>query len=821
MKSDFHFHFYSRIVIMLVLAMALVLIQQSVRSTAHMDPSPDDAEITGWAWAEAAGWASLNCLNNFDAPDDYKNTCADINPEPDIGVDYGLTIDYTNSTIKGCAWAGNTFNYATTSAVGWVCFSDPGGTQAYSDGIAFSTTYLNALDPSYFASIINQENWRCTGGTNAGNSCFTASDCPFSTCELINDDAWKLGFPIKQPADTDPESTGLSGCFNCYYENNYGCSDDHLPCTFGNDASCDQTGDPQFCTFLLSVDSNCDNCLEYFYFDGRCEDNAGTKLGTCKNTSECDPNEICQPIEVCSHNTDIECDADGDGDADCIADTGPPSGSGACGSDNLCDNNSNWKCPYGADDADAYCDSQCITSDVGSLKKVIGGYECTNCSDGSGGDMDIEQQCNTNTYQTNINSCTSCSGGTYYTPGLILDNEHNDLDSACSISSEILCDNDGECPAGETCENGNERARLCGWAWNGWTDGNKHCSTSGTACVTAAADCLAGEACIDNSYGLGWWQFSPHIVTSTRPYISVESGNIYSRKNIVGKYFPPFGRSNASYLIESGGSITNFVSSNTLDRNYQGELPYQSIIKFPELDIVSGKYSNALGTIDYEGLINDFSNDGSMINKYGADIITDPWDATMENGIAINGLGGAVYYYASGLTIRDNPSTPRVTLDIPTINNSNGSGIIVVNGTLNIEKDVTYIETFPAPSNLSNIASLVWIIRGDLNILGNVKEIVGTFIVLGTPGGNCDGATNEIGNSCGRIMTCWSPLSGCDDWHLTIYGNVIARYFGLERTTTTPDGLPAERFVNDGRLQANPPAGFEDFSRLIPRFTEY
>ena len=30
---------------------------------------------------------------------------------------------------------------------------------------------------------------------------------------------------------------------------------------------------------------------------------------------------------------------------------------------------------------------------------------------------------------------------------------------------------------------------------------------------------------------------------------------------------------------------------------------------------------------------------------------------------------------------------------------------------------------------------------------------------------------------------------------------------------------PAELFINDGRLQANPPLGFTDFSKVIPRFT--
>ena len=38
----------------------------------------------------------------------------------------------------------------------------------------------------------------------------------------------------------------------------------------------------------------------------------------------------------------------------------------------------------------------------------------------------------------------------------------------------------------------------------------------------------------------------------------------------------------------------------------------------------------------------------------------------------------------------------------------------------------------------------------------------------------------------------------------------------LERTYNKG---PAENFINDGRIQANPPAGLRDFSKALPRFS--
>ena len=142
--------------------------------------------------------------------------------------------------------------------------------------------------------------------------------------------------------------------------------------------------------------------------------------------------------------------------------------------------------------------------------------------------------------------------------------------------------------------------------------------------------------------------------------------------------------------------------------------------------------------------------------------------------------------------------------------------MIVVEGDLIINRNITY-ETSVSYSNLRNIPSLVWIVRGDLKISPDVTDLAGTFIILGNISGPA--SCNPVAATCGQIVTCEGGVN-CDANSLTISGNVLAKYFDLGRTWTNASEDPSELFINDGRLQANPPFGFEDFSNIIPRFTE-
>ncbi|KKP89293.1 MAG: hypothetical protein UR94_C0040G0016, partial [Parcubacteria group bacterium GW2011_GWA2_36_10] len=142
-------------------------------------------------------------------------------------------------------------------------------------------------------------------------------------------------------------------------------------------------------------------------------------------------------------------------------------------------------------------------------------------------------------------------------------------------------------------------------------------------------------------------------------------------------------------------------------------------------------------------------------------------------------------------------------------NDQNGSGVFVFgDGPVGINHNIKYLGNDIDVSKLKNISSLVWVIKGDLNIDPSVTEISGTFIVLGD-GTPCD---DGVEFNCGRF------ISGASGSQLKINGTVIAKKFVLERTYST-NSEPAELFINDGRLKVNPPAGLQNFSTNLPKFT--
>jgi len=387
----------------------------------------------------------------------------------------------------------------------------------------------------------------------------------------------------------------------------------------------------------------------------------------------------------------------------------------------------------------------------GELKKVLGGYSCSDCVI-----EDKNNICGVNAYGTNINRCNTCQR-VYKTPGLMIDNMDN----------TVTAPNYGY---------------LCGWAYNAWAN---------------------------DQYGLGWFQFGPRISTSTRPYMSVEGGSIYSKGNIIAKYRPPFSQYNASYLIESSGRITNFVSDSTISGAYQGELPYRTTIDFLNFNSDSGKYQNILGSIDYTGLYT--TPDQLSPNKYGSMVVDDATDFFIDN----TPLGGKVLYSQDFSSV-DSP----LTIYHGT-GNEIASGVVLVEGDLLINENIDYEFVGNNISYLRNIPSIVWVVKGDVLVSPNVSRIAGTFIILGNGLSSCD-LNPDPDQHCGQFISCYNGSEeDCALNSLLVSGNVLARYFKLSRTYYDQDtGGPAEQFINDGRLQANPPPGFVDFSKLVPRYSE-
>lgn len=797
MKSDFHFHFYSRIFIMLILAVSVFVIQKSVPSKAEIVSYP--YEVTGWAWNDKSSWISLNCYNDFESPGDYFSTCND--------TDYGLEISL-DGTVSGCIWGGNNLS-GGTSSVGWICFdeyTDPGDRITPSDFVVTTSSnsnFPNALATTTFASILSLENWLCVDGIFDGQRCGpTGNTCSSGggVCTFTDNQKWKLGFPLAWGANFDDDMPEIEGCFNCYERVIYKCesnTDPWDPECDPNNNTCGLVGTApnqyQDACVAIDIEKNCDNCLEYFYYPGRCVNTDpldsipdGTVSTTmecqdligagdadcCKNNSDCSTGETCQPVRTLR-----------------IAGYNPSTGNGHY-EEYECYHSENYGLPGETTLCTSYCGSwgdPTCDRELGELRKTIGGYKCSDCTIES-----YDNRCTLNADQKNLNTCNSCQSY-WYQPGVIIDNRHygwspdgnNDLDP----------DNTDPAP--------DDIAYMCGWAWNAWD-----------------SDLSSSTNPIEGFY---WFNFSPRVVTSTKAYLYADSGNIYSQKGLSSDYLPPYGAYNSSFLIESGGAITNYVSSSTLAGAYQGELPYQSMINFLNLD-PAGRYSNALGSIDYNGLV-DIVNLVSNTNKYGSYVYN---GVPLATAVSLLADRDQVFYYNSTTTLNSGSFT---THNFALGNDASevASKTIVVNGDLILGDNIGYATSSSAFSNFKNIPSTVWIVRGDLLIDADVTEIAGTFIVLGKSGlaGSCAegpaGAPPTAG--CGRIVTCYDTNIGlpydCRTAPLRVKGNVFARYFDLGRTYIDPiNPTPSERFINDGRLQVNPPAGFIDFSNIVPRFSE-
>ncbi len=633
----------------------------------------------------------------------------------------------------------------------------------------------------------------------------------------------------------------INGCFNCYEEKTLKCAPDYTDdCTTegGSDADClGYCQTDKFCSNnttkpciesldcqeqceVRDIKQKCANCLEYFYYKDeevlRCDNvyQFPCTEVTTENSPECSSGVggACKSYPAnqrCSGNNYFYCNIPGSEiHEECLASLCEYSHTSCTTEDDcpilgdckireacltilgekLCAV-SHTSCSSSADCPILQDYGTCVIKTPGDLEKVLAGYNCAGDTTtvnyttivGSCAIQNIDNSCTLNSYNKNINSCGSCEA-VFKTTGVMLDNQHNRLSS-------------------------DEKASLCGWA---------------------------------QSPAFGWINFSPHITTSTKPYFSVEQGNIYSKSRIVTLYHPPFSKYNASYLIESGGSITNFVSQVTAEERFQGEMEYRPEINFLSNLTNTTKYTNALGKLDYKGLITVAKTIGLVdYNKYGGvieeAIISDVY---ADNAIFDEPFNNKVFHikdvpdnYGDGVEFGSGDGVD-LLVKCGEASVSSGAGVIVVEGNMKIKNNIKY-DSSCTINNLKQIPSLVWVVKGDVVIdATTVSEVAGTFIILGDGGDDCSEKILKLPYQplarvgCGQFKSTfintesgapWSP----DNLSLTVSGNVLARNFVLARTKTNPNGDPAEKFINDGRLQSNPPLGLTDMSRVIPRFSSY
>lgn len=264
--------------------------------------------------------------------------------------------------------------------------------------------------------------------------------------------------------------------------------------------------------------------------------------------------------------------------------------------------------------------------------------------------------------------------------------------------------------------------------------------------------------------GFGLVQFDAGK-TGLGPWIQTQYGDVYSGNNI--NIPTPAGQVNASYLILSSGTVQDF-STNLSEGTMTGyDLP------FPELN--SGSYRSNIGKIDITSLKN-------RATEFFA-------DTELDNRI----LAGDAYKY-NGSFIIDNPITiPNGTGNLGDAN-ALGNGTIIIDGDLIIDRNISYGGS--SVTNLYNLASVAWIITGDLTITPNVTEIDGVYIVLGDAG----------------------VSTGEGNQPLVVNGLMMAKAFSFQRDRVkeADSDVPSEKIIYDGRALLNTPPGLEDLVATLP-----
>jgi hypothetical protein len=393
---------------------------------------------------------------------------------------------------------------------------------------------------------------------------------------------------------------------------------------------------------------------------------------------------------------------------------------------------------------------------------------------------------------------------------------------------------------------------LSGWAWH----------------QAGGSDIITPSNPSKTAYGVGWLCFNNEHCTSESeilfPYVYGQGGDVFSQGNIQTMFPPPVGMQNASYLIHVGGSKigANFRTACTNSTCKDTKL----VLNLPSTTTAPGdedSYNFKLGRFDFNGLATQVG--GTTKNAYNFEVVKSFPPVTGGS----TSLAGKVYVVDTTYTIND----------VLTINNgvgTSGAGTIIVQGDLIVNNDIKYETGSVARKQL---ASVVWFVLGDVKVAANVKEMAGTYIVLGKRaralckdgsswgfacptinltcppilgGGICTeykvcnlqaeqfcadetvcGGTigsckpkylalnidGDLYDGFGKFDSC-NPKEDCSDNSLIVNGSVFARQFKLNRNYVDIVAKgPAENFISGGRLQLNPPPGMEDLSNGLPTFS--
>ena len=356
----------------------------------------------------------------------------------------------------------------------------------------------------------------------------------------------------------------------------------------------------------------------------------------------------------------------------------------------------------------------------------------------------------------------------------------------------------------------NEKDYLAGWAWSN------------------------SESEVD---GLGWITFQQTF--SGGPYLQTLHGDIYSGEGVTGSRAPE-GAYNATYCIISGGAGDSIGLSSG-----QSCLIGNTDIAFRD---ESGEFTTSIVDIDLDGL-----RTASILKEVTA--ANNDLNGLLPNIEFDNQVYRIVNNANNGVPITNFIVNTPISFT-SSADGDSGAGTIIIEGDLTINANITYNST--TPNNLQEIASIAWIVLGNVNIDTSVTKVAGTFVILGDgttdsgklmtgddqyicESGSCGDGIPNIGETC---ETCPADIGQClgsgecgdkipdvgetcencrgdaikGPYPLSFSGMVVAKEIVLERTYF--DYLsPAEIFEYDGRVLLNTPPGLANFAGKLPAWS--
>ncbi len=711
-----------------------------------------DSEVLGYAWSELLGWISLNCKNN--------DSCG--------ALSYGVQND-GDGNLSGYAWGENIgwINFrpafggvsididshefsglAWSEVTGWIDF-DPDGVPG---GYGVITDWPRLVPIEEEETVIEGYIWNAHLGW-ISLSCENEGVCETIPYGLRIEENGEISGYAWSPIENMGWICFGNTCTGTPPSGDKKAQFDAATSKVWGWAQVEKLGDNGWIRLRgddVPVSSNypvCNSCDEA---DASCG-NLRVEVGEdCDDGKQCADGSSCIADTGCAGIGNGKClPRNGGGCSETCLHEGS-TGSAVCGNDSIelgedCDNTPGCH-PVSCLHTGSTAPAVCGD---GSVDKNLG----EDCDDGNIIDGDGCSSICLNEGASLENSCDICFKSSDYGGS-----SHACSDcSSCTLGTVNTCSECAECDQYGVALDRNT-GQFKGWAWSGYDDGT----------------------------GLGWFHFGPDIASIKFNWLETLYGDVYTKGfikmpeesvTILNKY-------NATFCVQASGLITNFNSQSGCVQ--PGAMPM-------EVPKRSTGYSNVLGKIDIEGIITKVNGN---LNKYGVAVETCD---KFINGGTIN-LGGKVYYCGDNTDLAINNAIA--------IDNAHGSGLVVVDGNININKDVEYNNTpLLSTNSLRDLGSIGWMAidyhengKGNINIAANVEDLSGALY-----------AEDTIDTG-----TTGSYLS---DKQLTIHGLMVAHKFLFRRLykSGTEGG---ERIIYDGKTIANVPPGMEELTKTLPLWEE-